>query len=385
MPDINDNINPTDGVPDPAGLAQPAPTVHVEPDEPEYETECESCGDGLDWDDGYRSEYDDVFRCNYCHSDHLDAFYEEEERRNEESALIHYYSYRPTLRFWAHNPTRNGTYMTAGPTRDEHGPRLYMGFELEVEARGNDREHGAEKVLEASSVSADGSRLGSPREEELLYLKEDGSIAHGFEIVTHPCTMEFYEKHFPWQAIELLRAQGFSSWNSRSCGLHIHMNRSSFINDKHLWKFMVFIYKNPATLQRFAGRTSSYAKFDIDSFLHCYDRYSHDNYGGSAASTFIRHAKGLTRNDDRYTAVNLQNVHTIELRFFRPSLRSSTVVAALQFCAALHEYTRELATPTVMRGGLEFGQFAAWVRGNENYTVLADRIAARLSSESDDQ
>lgn len=350
--------------------------VPPEDDEEDFEYCCEDCGEGLYDHNSYYSDYDGYVRCYSCNDSHMEYEHERERERNA-SALIHYYSYRPTLRFW-HIAAEGHATSRHNPRRVGDDVALYMGFELECESRGNDIDDAARSILNTIENEGFG-------DEALVYLKEDGSLSEGFEIVSHPMTADFYEQKFPWRAIEGLRSRGFSAWNSRSCGLHIHMNRSSFVSDKHLWKFLVFIYKNPSELQRFAGRSSSYAKFSVDSFLHHYDRYSNDNNGGTGASTFIRHAKGLSRNDDRYTAANLQNAQTIELRFFRPSLNTTTVRAALQFCAALHEYTRELATPTVMRGGLKFAEFNRWVRSHESYGLLADRIAARLSSDGDDR
>ena len=57
---------------------------------------------------------------------------------------------------------------------------LHMGIELEVE---NDQELAGDYLLS----------LGSSQED--FYLKSDGSIEDGFEIVSHPFTMEYWHKH----------------------------------------------------------------------------------------------------------------------------------------------------------------------------------------------
>lgn len=341
---------------------------------------CPDCEEPMP--DGWTSDYDGQERCYGCHEQHYEHIYEREqeeqdeyERQNRESEYLHYYSYRPSLVFWNLEHDEFGANAQSGyRPRSRHDGRqeLHMGFELEVEVLNGDRDEKVAEVLNSLE------RKGWNSNDELMYFKEDGSISYGFEMVTQPCTPEFYEKSFPWEVIETLRQRDCASWNRRSCGLHIHMNRASFASDKHLWKFLVFIYKNPSELTTFAGRTSSYAKFDIESFLSDGSYYHYDATDYRPASKFITHAKGQTQNYDRYTAVNLQNVQTIELRFFRPSLNTKTVRAALQFCSALHEYTEELTTQKAMQGGLRFAEFESWVKEQPSYTLLEARIFDRL-------
>jgi hypothetical protein len=348
----------------------------VDDDEEEDVVRCPDCEEPMP--DGWTSEYDAEERCYGCHNRHLDYMHESEyedeymSRSNDESQYLRYYSYRPSLNFWSVEQEFGERVSAYRPrTRMDGRQELHMGFELEVEVLGGDRDERIEGML---------SRLRAHnlhRDDELMYFKEDGSIDYGFEIVTQPCTPQFYEQAFPWDVIERLRQQDCAAWNRRSCGLHIHMNRRSFASDKHLWKFLVFIYKNPDELTRFAGRSSSYAKFSIDSFLGDGSYYYSDDTM-RPASKFITHAKGFTQNYDRYTAVNLQNVETIELRFFRPSLNTSTVRAALQFCDALQVYTEELTTQKALRGGLKFAEFDEWLKPRAEYTLLYNRIRTRL-------
>jgi hypothetical protein len=82
----------------------------------------------------------------------------------------------------------------------------------------------------------------------------------------------------------------------------------------------------------------------------------------------------------------LQNRHTVELRFFKPSLNPKTVQAALQFCDAVFTYTEtECDTKKVMSGNaLAFRSFRSWVKTQDRYSILSDRIAERCSSHGDD-
>ena len=337
--------------------------------------DCIRCSDEIRRGSAYCGDWDAELYCESCYyevSDEIEAE-QEEERCRDMGQHIRYYSYRPNSIFrdvdWGVEPNAVPT-----TSRTAQQGRLYMGFELEVEcehSRGSIADSLYEKVNDWGSRNA---RYG-----ELVYLKEDGSLSNGFEIVTHPCSLDFYQEFFPWAAIEALREQDVTAWNSRSCGLHVHMSRNSFVDERHLWKFIVFVYKNPQEMIKFAGRNSSYARFERGNLLNFYD-YDQNRF---SSATYMSHAKGKTRNDDRYTAVNLQPVHTIELRFFRPSLRTKTVRAALEFCAAVHEYTNSVSTKEVLGGALKWPRFRAWVAGQAKYKVLDERIAERFD-ESDD-
>ena len=77
-------------------------------------------------------------------------------------------------------------------------------------------------------------------------------------------------------------------------------------------------------------------------------------------------------------AVNLQNAKTIELRFFRPSLNTDTVIAAIQFAQALFEYTKDVTTKQAVSGGLMFNEFSKWTVERSKFHVLNERISDRV-------
>lgn len=323
---------------------------------------CWDCDDVMHTDDLYSNEYDHHLRCCSCDEEYVSAC--EHDRAREESTLVHSYGYKPNPSF-LHDDGTSSYYSLMQDNRST----LYLGIEEEVECVDGDIDEGAEFVLATINHEAD---------EKVVYLKEDGSISHGFEIVSHPATLGFFMNHFKWEGIKGLSRLGYESWNKRSCGLHIHMSRAAFKDDKHLFKFLKFVYGNPTELIKFAGRKSSYAKFDVDTFLNSWNDYGQrDSIRGS---TFMKMAKRETINDDRYCAVNLRNVQTVELRFFRPSLKPETVQAALQFCDAAFHYTEQVSTPQVMSGNaLAFNSFRSWVATKpDTYKILDDRLTQRL-------
>lgn len=160
----------------------------------------------------------------------------------------------------------NGDFRSMYRTVDKYSskaptPELYIGMELETECVNGDKLNGA-RFVKANTVIND---------IETVYLKSDGSLDYGFEIVSHPGTLEFFMQDFNWKAISGLKSRGFHAWNASTCGLHLHLSRNAFISDAHLMKFIYFIYKNRVPLVQFAGRESSrYARFDMNTFLNAH-------------------------------------------------------------------------------------------------------------------
>lgn len=343
--------------------------------EPE-ESYCYSCDNSYTLDELYTSEHDYELRCYDCNNDHHAAY----EDENEDSYGIFDYSYTPELNFWndggiANSRARrspagwlsdNSLWVSAVKTNPILTD-LYLGPEIEVECTDGKIAKGADWVYDQAG-------------RDVVYLKHDGSLSHGFEIVGHPGTLGYYMNHFNWDAITGLSDLGFKSWNRRSCGLHVHLSRSAFIDEKHLFKFFYLFYKNSREMVQFAGRESGFASWSIREFLSRYNTWgeSDDLIGHS----FMKYAKGEAINDNRYCAINLRRRQTIELRFFRPSLRKETVQAAFQMCDAAHRYTASLSTQDVMKNNaLAFGAFREWIASNpfdNRYLVLDARINERV-------
>ena len=155
-----------------------------------------------------------------------------------------------------------------------------------------------------------------------MYIKHDGSLNEGFELVTHPMTLSYHSREFPWEELtrEAVRL-GYRSHQTSTCGLHIHVNRDSlgdtvqqqeeviarilYFFEEHWNELVRFSRRKPEQLSRWASR---YGRKDDPKELM-----------DKAKRTF-----------DRYTGVNLTNHETVEFRIFRGTLRCQTILAALQ-------------------------------------------------------
>ena len=119
-------------------------------------------------------------------------------------------------------------------------------------------------------------------------------------------------------------------------------------------------------------------------FLNSHRDWVDDNGKLVRHTNLIKMAKGEDVNNSRSVAVNIQNEHTIELRLFRPSLKTETVRVALQFCDALFNYTEAITTNEILqKNALTFSEFRKWVTANnEKYGVLDTRISEKVKIKS---
>ena len=258
-----------------------------------YYTRCHDCGRILRTYNAYFDE-DDSY-CSDCWTEHDEA--------------IHEYSYTPDLVF--------------------HGKGLrHFGVELEIDHGGTVSSH-AKQLLEIANQDA-----------ENLYIKTDGSLDEGLELVTHPMTLEYQLNEMPWAEV-LRKAQdlGYLSHAAGTCGLHVHISRLAFgctyeQQEAAIARLLYFVEKFWAELLRFSRRTQSQM-----------NRWA-ARYGiRLTPSEQMCHAKNSCAG--RYTAVNLTNSDTVEIRMFRGTLKLNTLKATLQMVNHLCEVAVSMSDAAV--------------------------------------
>lgn len=243
-----------------------------------YYTRCESCDALMHCDDSYHFD-----GCDYCSECYHDIA--------SERSSIKEYSYKPEPIFYG-NSSR------------------YFGVELEIDIGGRDTDC-ADELLEIAN-----------EDNEHIYIKSDGSLNDGMEIVTHPMSLE-YHKQFCWENImKRATSLGYRSHQTSTCGLHIHVNRTS-LGDTHeeqeevISRILYFVEHHWNELLKFSRRSEA-------AMSRWAARYG---YESSPKAIMDKAKKG---NYGRYAAVNLCNYHTIEFRMFRGTLKLNTLIAALQ-------------------------------------------------------
>lgn len=269
---------------------------------------CNSCSDNYaiceDCDSIVRSEH--AYFCDECGHTYCDSC---RCSCGEKSGSIHGYKYKPSAIF--------------------HGGAgiMHYGIELEVDCA----QHTAKDTLYA---------LGG---EWHAYLKEDDSIASGYEIVSHPHTLnahrELWEKFWAHARRNHLDAD--------KNGMHVHIQRL-YLTKYRIGMMQAFLNEpaNEGFVTAIAGRDSR-------------------SYAALKPALAKVSADGT---NDRYQALNLENERTVEIRIFRGTTDKARFFANLEFCDALVAFT-------IDRGymHLTVKEFCAFVRkGRKTWRALDD-------------
>ena len=247
-------------------------------------TSCCRCGRQLREDQAYyesSDEYDERPYCSQCYA------------ALDKDQSIHHYYYKPKAVFHG------------------EGPRFF-GVELEIDGAG-------ERTSNALALLNIANRNG-----DCAYIKHDGSLDDGLEIVTHPMSLEYHLRKMPWEALCCKAVSlGYLSHRTSTCGLHVHVSRSAFgeteaaqeaaiarvlyFFEKHWEELLKFSRRTPRQLERWAAR-----------------------YGYKEQPMEILDFAKKGYHGGRYTCVNLQNADTVEFRMFRGTLKPNTIFAALE-------------------------------------------------------
>ena len=277
----------------------------------ELTTYCDCCGSRIYIDDVYGDDYTNL--CSYCYHNHYtrcsccDALlheddtyyldgeaychdcYDDERGKND---IIHEYSHKPEPIFYG------------------EGNR-YFGIELEIDGAGKDDDY-AEELLDIANAH-----------DELLYIKTDGSLDEGLELVSHPCTLDYHKNNFPWEDImHCAIHQGYRSHQTSTCGLHLHVNRTAFsenrdVQDEIISRILYFVEHHWNELLKFSRRS----EYSMNRWAARY------GYEHTPKAIMDKAKKG---GNGRYAAVNLCNYHTVEFRLFRGTLKYNTFIATIE-------------------------------------------------------
>ena len=237
---------------------------------------CESCDRIISDDDC--CWHDDLPYCENCFEDLEDE--------------IEDYSYKPTPIFYGDG-------------------KRYFGVELEVDDGGKDNDN-------AYRLKNIGNAL-----LETIYIKSDGSLDDGFEIVSHPMTLDYHTEEMNWKDIfREAVSMGYRSHQTSTCGLHVHINRNAFGDNQTeqedvISRILFFVEKHWNELFTFSRRSS----YNMSRWSA---RFGFEKTG----KQILEKAKNSCNG--RYVAVNLNNYHTIEFRLFRGTLKYNTFIATLQ-------------------------------------------------------
>jgi hypothetical protein len=222
---------------------------------------------------------------------------------------IHDYSYKPHPVFYY--------------SKREGRPTHFFGFELEIEAPEDIAQFDYDDNLNMMDTEL------KQHLPDFCYGKTDSSIRCGFEIVSHPCTFAWLrentnklEQIFEW------RKRGWRSYNTTTCGMHVHITKDAFTTT-HLYKFLQFFKDNAMFIYRISQRKSK----------SNFNRWASLEHPGD--ESVVYKAKNKYGGPERHVAVNLNNDCTVEVRIFKGTLNPISFWKNIEFCEALFQFTRD--------------------------------------------
>lgn len=280
---------------------------------------CRAC---YDMDDAYQG-------CHRCDSpcltsnmeEHLDEHFCLNCFEQAIENVIQSYGHRPTMRFKKSKKQEgsNAVFIRASSVEDTKGKLLatpkqkgvkklaYTGIEIEVENTDGSRAKNAQKVQHI---------LGS-----IAYLKHDSSLSNGFEIVTHPFTLDWAMEEYDWKdKLAQIRKLGIEC--KRSCGLHVHMSKNA-VDKESWWKVAWFMARCQERLipftRRKGGSLERWGKFEGVTHL-----------AARAAVVMSHESIGYPALSGRYNAMNFTD-QTVEFRCFKATLDYNTFMSTIKF------------------------------------------------------
>jgi len=212
-----------------------------------------------------------------------------------------------------------------------HGTNGYYGVELEIDAPSGVRYDTLSDTAQFITESTSGN----------VYCKSDGSLANGFEMVTHPATLAYHMAEMDWESLTSeARRNKFKSHETSTCGLHIHASRTLFgankaEQDLNIAKIMLLF-------DRFwDSHIIAFSRRNIDRISRWACKPDGRFIETDSEDILVRKAIN-TSDRGRYQAVNLQNRNTVEFRIFRGTLKTSTLLASIQWVDTLINYVRDI-------------------------------------------
>jgi len=226
------------------------------------------------------------------------------------------------------------------------GDQLYLGVELELAFKDS------WEWSTAFHLSEDFVKF--------LILKNDSSISHGLELNSCPATLSVQRKE--WSRIFDGYLKGFKK--DASCGMHVHINRQS-LSPLTLGKMISFLNqaKNRIFLSAIAGRRA-----------HEFAEWGSMKYDSKPTDV-------LKRDQERYRALNLTNVNTVEIRIFASTTKAEIFFARLEFCVGLVDFCRDVSLQNIsvpyfleyMTQKEKRGQFPAFYKWAVNKALITPK------------
>ena len=306
---------------------------------------CNDCGDYERFDCATWIECSEYFVCEYCSQDYeycgeCMQYYPSDTMVYSDDHC-HYFcescalgnSHSGIVRSYHDNPHKIFNRTSKDILTDN---RVYLGVELETECKYSED---IENYLYNEYSD----------NESKLYLMEDGSLDHGFELISQPMTLD-YHHNFEWQSILSDMIDESCDSEASTCGLHVHISKK-FYDDNTQIKIAYFVNMFESFFTRMARRDSRY---------YC-------QYKSKTLESFSQ--------SDRYEAVNFRNSATIEFRIFRGTLSYPDFMSAIELTHAVCEFCKVVNNNVLLSRQKCIDTFIKFVDCSKVYRFLPSYIA----------
>ena len=156
---------------------------------------------------------------------------------------------------------------------------------------------------------------------------------------------------------------GYRSHQTSTCGLHIHVNRNCFSDnrdtqDEIISRILFFVEKHWSELLKFSRRS----EYSMNRWAA---RYGYEKTGKEILDKAKKGGQG------RYAAVNLMNYSTIEFRLFRGTLKYNTLIAALELVNSICDLAVNLTDEGI--ANMSWSEFVDSIKEPEIVQYLKER------------
>ena len=180
--------------------------------------------------------------------------------------------------------------------------------------------------------------------KKFAFLKYDGTLNKGFEIVTNPATIGYHK--IVWKRF-FNRQKELKFRSEKNCGMHVHVGVA---NLEH---------RHERTIQRLINLICSNKMFM--------------EYFGRKENRWCTY----TTDNEHYSAINVTRNGTVEFRFFDSPKTYEELINNLEFLTAMIDYSSYEGT--MPSGSSHYNQFLKYVLNSENeYPNLKEKVGAFL-------
>lgn len=199
----------------------------------------------------------------------------------------------------------------------------------------------------------------------------DGSLGgNGIEYITVPLIPDDARNPQTWKKlIEFLKSIGAKSWNTGTCGLHVHIGRemlgdSEYERQMTLGKTLLFyqgVLNDSSQAKKVFGRESCYRQPNEKTKAFETADYLGWSTLNSKQVFDVISKKGIEeRNRNRYFAINTTNAQTIEFRKGKGSINVSRIIAIITYCESIINFCKQ----TQEIDKLTEDNFQTWIKRN---------------------